>query len=86
MDNRHFARCPLSLCAYLACMDIKHLLTAVEASDILRLTPNQIRKLARGGELPAVVLPGNEVRFDETELWAWVEAHKQPAREASNAK
>ena len=67
-------------------MGNKHLITAVEASDILRLTPNQIRKLARSGKLPSVMLPDNEVRFDETELWAWVETHKQPSQEVSRAE
>ena len=60
----------------------RHLLTASEAADLLRLTSRQVDRLARRGELPSVHLPGKEIRFDEADLWAWIESHKQP-REAT---
>ena len=55
-----------------------HLLTDSEAAEILRLTPRQVARLARRGELPSVELPGKEVRFDPADLRRWVESHKRP--------
>jgi excisionase family DNA binding protein len=57
------------------------LITDSEAAEILRLTPRQVAKLARRGELPSVNLPGNEVRFDVDDIRQWVERHKRPATE-----
>ena len=55
------------------------LLTDSEAAEILRLTPRQVARLAKLGELPSVQLPGDETRFDPDDLRQWVEAHKRPA-------
>jgi excisionase family DNA binding protein len=57
------------------------LLTDVEAAELLRLTPRQVSRLANRGELPAVYLPGNEIRFDPDDLRRWVNSHKRPATE-----
>ena len=54
------------------------LLTDVEAADVLKLTPRQVTRLARRGELPAVHLPGNHLRFDIDDLRRWVETRKNP--------
>jgi excisionase family DNA binding protein len=54
------------------------LLTDSEAAEILRLTPRQVARLARRGELPSVQLPGNEVRFDPDDIRRWVETRKRP--------
>jgi excisionase family DNA binding protein len=56
------------------------LLTDSEAADILRLTPRQVAKLAKRGELPTVHLPGDEIRFDAADLAQYVESRKQPAK------
>ena len=56
------------------------LLTKNEAAEVLRLTPRQVGKLARRGELPSVQLPGNEVRFDPDDIRQWVETRKRPAQ------
>jgi excisionase family DNA binding protein len=58
------------------------LLTDSEAADILRLTPRQVARLAKRGELPSVQLPGGEVRYDLDDLRAWVESHKRPVKPA----
>jgi hypothetical protein len=55
------------------------LLTSSEAADILRLTPRQVTRLARRGDLPSVQLPNDELWFDPAGLWRWVETHKRPA-------
>ena len=53
------------------------LLTPMEAADILRLPTRQVVKLAKAGTIPRVLLPGEEIRFDETDLRTWIEARKQ---------
>jgi excisionase family DNA binding protein len=58
-----------------------NLLTDVEAADVLRLTPRQVTRLARRGELPSVQLPGKEIRFDPEDIRRWVEALKRPIAE-----
>ncbi len=60
-----------------------NLLTDAETAEILRLTPRQVVRLARRQELPSVVLPNRELRFDPAELSKWVDSHKRPAREAT---
>ena len=60
-------------------MTSTHLLTDVEAADILRLTPRQVTRLARRGELPSVTLPGNAIRFDPDDIREWVESLKESA-------
>ena len=57
------------------------LLAISEAAELLRLTPRQVAKLARRGELPSVSLPGNETRFDASDLQRWVDSRKRPAAE-----
>jgi len=59
------------------------LLSESEAGAILRLTPRQILKLAKAGQLPAIRLPGNELRFDADDLRTWIETRKQPATGAT---
>ena len=61
-------------------MGTTRLLDTFDAADFLRLTPRQVAKLVRRGELPAVHLPGNQVRFDSDDLRRWVESRKQPAK------
>ncbi len=57
---------------------MSNLLTESEAAEFLRLTPRQVLRFAKRGELPSVILPGNEVRFDPAELSRWVESRKRP--------
>jgi excisionase family DNA binding protein len=52
------------------------LLTTDEAAEVLRMTTNRLSRLVRRGEVPHVLLPGDEVRFDERDLSAWVESRK----------
>jgi hypothetical protein len=51
------------------------LLTEFEAADLLQLTPRQVLRLANRGELPRVVFPNGEVRFDEADLSRFIESH-----------
>jgi hypothetical protein len=56
------------------------LLTQYEAADVLALTPRQVVRLASRGELPKVIFPNGEIRFDPDDLAEWIELHKHPAR------
>jgi len=56
----------------------KTLLNEIEAGDFLSLTPRQVLRLANRGELPKVVFPNREIRFDRTDLARFVESHKRP--------
>jgi hypothetical protein len=38
--------------------------------------------MARAGEIPAIVLPDGELRFDADELRHWLDSHKRPAQPA----
>lgn len=48
------------------------LLVESEVARMLRLTTARVRKLARSGQLPCVILPGEEFRFDPTEIDRWL--------------
>lgn len=39
------------------------LLTPAEVDEVLRLNPGQAQRMAKRGQLPAIVLPGGLVRF-----------------------
>jgi excisionase family DNA binding protein len=54
----------------------KRLLTESEAAEILSLTPRQVGRLARRGEIPRVEM-GKEIRYDPRDIWAFVEARKK---------
>jgi excisionase family DNA binding protein len=61
------------------------ILTIDEAAELLRMTPDQLRALARRGAVPAHRLPGTRrILFFDEELVAWLRAHdaagKLPAR------
>jgi excisionase family DNA binding protein len=59
------------------------LITDSEAAEILALTPRQVARLAKCGELPSVTLPGNEVRFDPEDIRQWVEGRKRSGPQGS---
>ncbi len=61
------------------------LLTKHEAAEALRLTPGQVARLASRGELPTVVMPNREVRFDPSDISAWVNSRKRPLAEVRDA-
>ena len=57
-------------------MEHVNLLTPGEAADLLRLTTHKVKQLASRGDIPTVRVPGDEFRFLEVDLWAWVETRK----------
>jgi len=53
------------------------LLMTYEGANLLQMPTVRLSRLAREGKVPCVRLPDGELRFDEADLWAWVESHKQ---------
>jgi hypothetical protein len=50
--------------------------TLLDANDlfiVLSLNPRRVKRLARKGEIPHVLLPGDEVRFKAEEIADWIE-------------
>lgn len=48
------------------------LLIESEVAEILRLSVARVRKLARAGEIPCIILPGEEYRFAQPQLEIWL--------------
>ena len=49
------------------------------------MLPARLLRMAKRGEVPAVFLPDNEVRFDPTDLAAWVETYKRPGADTETS-
>ncbi len=62
------------------------LLDTYDAAEILLLSTRRVRLLVKQGQLPHVALPNGEIRFVEADLLAWIDAHKQSAKEATPCK
>jgi predicted site-specific integrase-resolvase len=57
-----------------------------EVSEMLRLPVRRLSRMARQGEIPAVILPDGEIRFDPDELRRWVQSCKRPSQPAGVAQ
>lgn len=66
--------------------DDARLLTDGEAARLVRMPPARLVRLARAGEIPCVLLPDDELRFIEADLWSWVRKHKQDTLNTEEAK
>jgi excisionase family DNA binding protein len=56
----------------------ERLLTAREVAELLAVSVETVLRYARRGELPAIQLPGGQLRFREDDLDAWVAARARP--------
>lgn len=56
------------------------LLTARQVGDRLGLSPETVLRRWRAGELPGFRLASNCLRFDETEIEAWLAARRVASR------
>ena len=56
----------------------KILLDVLDAATMLSMSTRQVRALVRAGELPHVVFPNGEIRFDPADLSQCVESMKRP--------
>lgn len=64
-------------------MDIQPLLSTHDAAEFLNMTPVQVTRAARRGDIPCVMLHDGEPRFDVKDLRQWVESQKQPPRQGA---
>jgi len=55
------------------------LLDESEVADLLGIIPSRVRRLARQGVIPCILLPDDEIRFDESDLYEWIDHRKRPA-------
>jgi len=53
-----------------------HLLSDDEAAKVLRMLPSRLKRLARAGQVPHILLPDGEIRFDAGDLAAWIQHHR----------
>jgi len=55
------------------------LVDANTAGQLLDMLPARVRRLAKRGKIPAVILPDGEPRFLPDDLREWVEQYRHPA-------
>jgi len=58
------------------------LLTASELAEVLKISRTRVVLMARRGDLPAVVVDGR-LRFDVTEIEAWLKENRRAAENAT---
>ena len=64
-------------------MNATRLLIDGDAARLLRMPLCRLRRLAKAGGIPHVLLPDDEIRFDPDDLREWVDSHKQPRAETA---
>lgn len=57
---------------------IERLLDPFEVRDILGITVNKVRKMAKNGEIPAILI-GDKIRFEPSKLKKWIDAQNTTA-------
>lgn len=67
------------------CMSTTILLTAHEAAHALRILPARLKRMAKSGDVPVVMLPDGEPRFDPADLREWVATMKTKPQEVRHA-
>jgi excisionase family DNA binding protein len=63
---------------------LPRLLTVSDVSDWLSLPSRQVLRLVRQGQIPCIVLPGDEVVFDRDELIKWFESLREQRKTAGD--
>lgn len=58
------------------------LLDPSDVADILQVTRAQVVRLANRGVLPSIRLPTGDRRFLESDIAAWIEAHRAAGERA----
>jgi len=58
----------------------KELLDASEAAKLLSVLPARLKRWAKAGLVPCVLLPDGEARFVRADLNAWIAAHRKGGR------
>ena len=60
-----------------------HLLSDDEAAKVLRMLPSRLKRLAKAGQVPHILLPDGELRFEFTELAEWIARHRVADKETA---
>ena len=66
-------------------MDTPLLIDAYEAGRLLSMPSARVKRLAKQGMLPSVLLPDGEPRFMREALAAWAKQHSHPAAAEGHA-
>ena len=77
LNSHHQRFPPREKCFKLAVMTLQRLIPPAEIDALLRFPRGRAKRLAIGGEIPHVLLPGGEVRFDPNEIHEWLERCKR---------
>jgi excisionase family DNA binding protein len=59
---------------------IGRLLTARDVAELVGVSSETVLRWTRRGELPAIRLPGGQLRYDATEVDAWLAERATPRR------
>lgn len=65
----------------MATRELPELLRRDDVADWLGVSAQRVSRLARAGEIPAVVLPGGDLAFDRARLAEWIRARPTAGRE-----
>lgn len=63
-------------------MPDRNLLTIYGVAELLNITPERVRRMARDGIIPIVELPVGIIRFDPADLQAFIGSHRRPLESA----
>ena len=59
-------------------MDMAFLWTETGAASFLRLSEREVKRLVEARQIPFVLLPGGQVRFDPDDLAEWCKTFRRP--------
>jgi hypothetical protein len=60
--------------------DVPRLLTVHDVANLLHMLPRRVIRLAREGKISHVVMPDGDLVFDESDLAAWINEQRVPAK------
>ena len=63
-------------------MFARELMTTHEVARVLGISPTKVTRLVRDAAIPHVPIR-DDIRFDESDLWEWIEQQKRVAKAAS---
>lgn len=61
------------------------LLTVFEAAEYLAVLPARLKRWAKAGQVPCLILPDGDVRFAVADLESWVREQRTSAEGKENA-
>jgi hypothetical protein len=61
------------------------LLSSTDVGQWLNLSPGQVERMARRGQVPSIRLPNGDLLFDRVELLQWLDHLREQPREVRHA-